>query len=745
MICNRKEKMNLFRAAIVAVSVLLLIACADEESVAPVERENPALRDREVFTQAKSAKEYLNPDLEYGEMTDPRDGQVYKTIKIGNLVWMAENLNFSVSKLVPNIRGASWCYDNEPDYCKVGGRLYTWTAAMDLSEEYLVTNSYSSYIDRDKELSRIKRGICPEGWSIPTGEELWSIRTAFPNEDSMSVVLRSAKGWRGNAKGTNSSGFTALPVGLYSQGISFNVGFETGFWSASEYMKTEAYALKISYDETEAVVETLDKRLGLSVRCVQDTAYARVIGYDIEDRAEALKKAGNLYDTAKVVKGTLVDQRDKRKYSTIKIGDQNWMAENLNYKASDSVSTCYAHEASFCVTYGRLYTYEYARDSACPAGWHLPTRTEYKVLIERIGDGDPYYAAGLVLKSSEYWEPYQSGSVYKHDANGLDLYGFRALPGGAGILGAEADSFYNRGSEAHFWVNEGEGRSADVFYMEDRRLSTSFSWNFYTLASVRCVEGEKASFFYCPEDTTEYEKATFRGVDSSQVQDGYMKDLRDGKYYRIVTIGKQTWMAENLNGEYGRFNVVNACYMDANNYCDSLGVFYGWHDAMDLDGKYTPAEDYYCRHNEVRRGACPLGWHVPSEADWQELIETVGGPVAANIMLKSKDTWKKENGLDTYGFNVHASGLTPRDKFATQKGEKAFFWARDDITNSTGRAVVFSGEKGAAVQVIDTVKSTQMSVRCIKDVALLSEAVELQEPVTSIASYADSLQSGKDD
>ena len=78
----------------------------------------------------------------------------------------------------------------------------------------------------------------------------------------------------------------------------------------------------------------------------------------------------------------LKDPRDGKKYKTVKIGNQTWMAENLNYEIADSY--CYNNDTSNCDKYGRLYTRDAAL-KACPAGWHLPSMDEFKTLIETVG------------------------------------------------------------------------------------------------------------------------------------------------------------------------------------------------------------------------------------------------------------------------------------------------------------------------------------------------------------------------
>jgi uncharacterized protein (TIGR02145 family) len=119
--------------------------------------------------------------------------------------------------------------------------------------------------------------------------------------------------------------------------------------------------------------------------------------------------------------GTLVDKRDGKKYKTVKIGDQTWMAENLNYEADSSF--CYNNEESNCAKYGRLYKWNAAM-KACPAGWHLPSKAEWETVFTAAGgkeDGGSWTNAGKVLRSSSGWVM---------NRNGSDLLNFSALPAG---------------------------------------------------------------------------------------------------------------------------------------------------------------------------------------------------------------------------------------------------------------------------------------------------------------------------
>ena len=134
--------------------------------------------------------------------------------------------------------------------------------------------------------------------------------------------------------------------------------------------------------------------------------------------------ADDEWDASKVCpvskRGTFVDARDGRVYKYTTIGDQVWMAENLNYDV-ERLSSC-LYEEDNCARRGRHYEYASVMNGGlCPSGWHVPTLDEWKVLIDNV-DGEKEGA--VHLKSTVEWLPLNPGE----ESNGLDECGFAALP-----------------------------------------------------------------------------------------------------------------------------------------------------------------------------------------------------------------------------------------------------------------------------------------------------------------------------
>jgi len=157
--------------------------------------------------------------------TDSRDGQKYRSVKIGGKTWMAQNMNYPT--------GQSWCYDGDNSNCGKYGRLYDWNTV---------------------------KKVCPTGWHLPSRKE-WMDLTAAAGGDK---ALKSTYGWSSNGNGTDDYGFSALPGGRYNYNFSFG-GSMGLWWTASKTVWSIVY-------DNKAVADNLpsDKNGGYSVRCIAD-------------------------------------------------------------------------------------------------------------------------------------------------------------------------------------------------------------------------------------------------------------------------------------------------------------------------------------------------------------------------------------------------------------------------------------------------------------------------------------------
>ena len=399
----------------------------------------------------------------------------------------------------------------------------------------------------------------------------------------------------------------------------------------------------------------------------------------------------------RVVYGTLVDDRDGQTYKTVVIGSQTWMAENLNY--GDLFGVCYLELPDNCSKYGRLYTWGEAMDydgvwstnavgcsgsncaaiepvrGVCPEGWHLPSDAEWKTLFVAIGDslkasiiGDDTVANYLDVDAAA---KIKSTSGWPDELNGTDLYGFTVLPAG----GMDRYGWWT--DQTRFWsfkTKKGFAYSYGVDFVKYRDISTIALY-------LNEAPADEASSIRCLKDNQE------NGLLSSSV---VFTDSRDGKKYKTVVIGNQTWMAENLNYEMAN----SYCYGNDVKKCTKKnGRLYTWTAAM---------------------SACPKGWHLPSDDEWWSLIETTESSFGYGGKLKS---WY-DGGWDAYGFSAFLVGyksyrLDSFDGYA----QSAMFWSSTECDSHDNEAYHMSlnYRSNSDASVADNDKDYGFSVRCLKD------------------------------
>lgn len=196
------------------------------------------------------------------QVTD-KDGNIYKTVKIGSYEWMAENLNvshFRNGDVVPEIKTKeewikagkdhkpAWCYyNNDPANGKKWGKLYNWYAVID------------------------PRGLAPDGWRIPSAIEEWPALINFLGGEKVAGdKMKSASGWT-EGKGSNESGFSGLPGGeRYETGTFYYGASDGSWWSSTEYYLGSVCVYSVNSNFIELYGTFPKPEGGHSVRCVRD-------------------------------------------------------------------------------------------------------------------------------------------------------------------------------------------------------------------------------------------------------------------------------------------------------------------------------------------------------------------------------------------------------------------------------------------------------------------------------------------
>ncbi|MEZ5084401.1 MAG: FISUMP domain-containing protein [Bacteroidales bacterium] len=188
---------------------------------------------------------------------------------------------------------------------------------------------------------------------------------------------------------------------------------------------------------------------------------------------------------------SFVDARDGKTYNTVAIGPKCWMKENLNYDQSAyGYDDCYGYNSANCEIYGRLYDWDAIMQGAsssntnpsgvqgvCPAGWHIPSDSEWDVLAGFLGG--PTIAGGKMKETDTiHWLPPNTGAT--------NSSGFTGLPGGM----YSVPNFYNLSEHGWFWSCTNDSNSsyawAKRLIFDSEGLASSSQYTGKRL-SVRCV------------------------------------------------------------------------------------------------------------------------------------------------------------------------------------------------------------------------------------------------------------------
>ncbi len=626
------------------------------------------------------------------------EGNTYKTVKIGDQEWMAENLRttkYSNGDDIPDgTLAGDYSAETEPKYrftpeaVDTMGYLYTW---------FVVNDS---------------RDVCPTGWHVPSDAEFVELEVAIGlsqlqadvsdawrgQDDSIDLKLKSKYMW--TVPGTDEFGFNAVPVGYWNPVGELRASRgSTEFWSSTAGTEAGTAAGRKIHNDVHGIFRDpadRDAKRGWSVRCV---------------------KAAPSYET-----GEIKDVEDNT-YKTVKIGEQWWMAENLRttkYSNGDDIpdgttvgdytaetEPKYRFSPEAIDTMGYLYTWYVATDSknVCPTGWHIPSDAEFIELEVAIG------LSQLQADVSDAWRGQDDSielkikSAYMWTQPGTDDFGFNAVPVG-------------------YWNPVGELRAS--------RGSTEF-WSSTAgteagTAAGRKIHNDVHGIFRDPADrdaTRGWSVRCLKDTESPTYETGEVKDVEDNTYL-TVKIGEQWWMAENLRttkysngddipdgtsaGDYSSESEPK--YRFTPESVDTMGYLYTWYVASDS------------------RNVCPTDWHIPSDAEFIELEVAIG---LSQLQADVSDAWRGQDdsielkiksaymwtqpGTDDFGFNAVPVGYwNPVGELRASRGSTEFWSsiAGTEAGTAAGRKI-HNDVHGIFRDPADRDAKRGWSLRCVKD------------------------------
>jgi uncharacterized protein (TIGR02145 family) len=516
-----------------------------------------------------------------------------------------------------------------PSTTKIGGRFYKTTVVG--SQEWLAENlklddsgtgiytkpsePYSGEMYYDYDASVRVAALANGGWKLPDNDDFNALITALGGSTAALPRLKSPYGWSNDRNGDRLYGFSGFPVGMVTTGNGpDNVAGSAAFRSAS-VLDNQTYDMVLNASTVASVSSPRDKSWKSSVRLIRDYP-SDVIG--------------------------------GRTYKTVRIGNQIWLAENLQLDDGGTGIITFNNGTGSYSNGEIIYQHTAARRVAASvgSGWRLPTNADIEELCSTTGvtlffddDGDahgpsdPYYTYEVLLNTTDW-----------PDENGSDLYGFNLLP--VGFKNSINGRYYDNRSTTNFWSYEADGS-----------IGYHFIINFGSSIPVA-----RHGAYLAPwgGSSDYYSVRLVRDADTSGATIG-------DRTYNTVAIDGREWMAENLdwcpNGITDRgsgkwYTNRPMCAYYQNQRTEGYGRLYNWQAAQYLDTILTD------------------GWRVPTKTDFLSLIAASRNGVA----LKSTHDWEHDaNGTNEMLFNGLPGGMivsnTSSGSTYTSWGYSGAFWS----------------------------------------------------------------------
>ena len=643
------------------------------------------------------------------------DGNVYNTLQIGSQCWTKENLkttHYTNGTAIPlgstTSTTVAYRYNPNNDAANVAtyGYLYNWPAVMNGETP---SNAIPSGV----------QGICPDGWHVPSDREFQEMEFAVGMSASDTALqqyrgniaarLCGNTGWQAsslansagdaNAENRNSTNFSACPAGTY--GGSYTVfGSHANFWSSTEASASHTYKRSLFYDHVNVLRNDYQKNHGFSVRCIHDIPVP-------------------LGDLPLVTTNIVTDITS----TTATCGG------NVVYEGSSAVTArgvCWSTSQN--PTVGGSHTEDGSgQGSFVSTLTNLTTGTIYYVRAYVINSADTAY--GEEVSFTAIRVPTVTTTSISSIASTTATSGGNVTDDGGATVTARGVcwSTSHNPTTSNSKTTNGTGIGSFTSSLTGLTAGTTYYVRAYATNSAGTAYGNERSFSTsqdgqpCPNATT--------------ITD------RDGNTYNTVQIGDQCWMKQNLKttkyadgtsiSQGSTTSTTTAYWYYPNNSSSNkatYGLLYNWKAVMRNSSSSSA-------NPSGVQGICPTGWHVPSQAEWVQLLnyvkskseyrcerENEGATYPVAKALSAKSGWSSTSQTCYPGYmqtenNSTGFSAVPAGNYG---GEQGYFpchaehWSSTQV-NSTNVYTynIACGYHGVYIR--EWPKGAGYSVRCVKD------------------------------